>query len=56
MSLIRSLHVAAAGDVLGAFQGHAAVRRITQGDHAVLAAYARLRYQPSPCNIRLRDL
>ena len=41
-SLIRSLHVAAAGDVLRrAFQGHAAVRRIMEGDHAVLAAYAR---------------
>ena len=41
-SLIRSLHDATGGDVLGrAFQGHAAVRRITQGDHAVLAAYAR---------------
>ena len=41
-SLIRSLRVAAGGDVLGrAFQGHAAVRLITQGDHAVLAAYAR---------------
>lgn len=40
--LVRTLSVAARGDVLGsAFQGRAAVRRITQADHLVLAAYAR---------------
>src|SRR3954465_15580875 len=51
--LIRSLHVAAGGDVLGrAFQGRAAVRRITEGDHTVLAAYAR----PLPPEPRARLL
>ena len=38
--LIRSLHIAAGGDVLGrAFQGRAAVRRITEADHTSLTAY-----------------
>jgi hypothetical protein len=40
-SLIRSLSIHSRGDVLGrAFQGHAAVRRITLEDHKLLAAYA----------------
>lgn len=40
--LVRSLAIAAGGDVLGrAFQGHAAVRRLAEGDHARLASYAR---------------
>jgi 5-methylcytosine-specific restriction protein A len=39
--LIRGLSVTAKGDALGrAFQGHAAVRRLTLADHAVLAHYA----------------
>lgn len=38
---IRSLSIRAGGDVLGrAFQGHAAVRRISEADHQLLAAYA----------------
>ena len=41
-ALVRSLSVAAGGDVLGrAFQGRAAVRHLSPEDHAVLAAYAR---------------
>ncbi len=41
--LVRSLSVPGGGDVLGrAFQGRAAVRRLDTGDHAVLAAYARV--------------
>lgn len=40
-SLIRGLTVSAKGDRLGrAFQGHAAVRRITAGDDVVLRAFA----------------
>ena len=40
--LVKSLSVAAGGDVLGrAFQGRAAVRRLGPEDGAVLAAYAR---------------
>jgi 5-methylcytosine-specific restriction protein A len=40
-ALIRSLSLRAGGDVLGrAFQGHAAVRAISQRDHEVLQAYA----------------
>jgi 5-methylcytosine-specific restriction enzyme A len=39
--LIRNLSVRAGGSVLGqAFQGHAAVRRITEDDHRRLTAYA----------------
>ncbi|AWU95589.1 HNH endonuclease [Azospirillum ramasamyi] len=38
---IRSLSIRAGGDVLGrAFQGHSAVRRISEADHQLLAAYA----------------
>ena len=41
-AVIRSLSVKTGGGVLGrAFQGHAAVRRITAEDHAMLAAAAR---------------
>jgi hypothetical protein len=51
--LVRSLHVAAAGDVLGrAFQGRAAVRGITDPDAALLAAYSR----PLPLEPRARLL
>ncbi len=40
--LVRSLAIAAGGDVLGrAFQGRAAVRWLGEADHARLAAYAR---------------
>jgi hypothetical protein len=40
-SLIRSLSVAATGDVLGrSFQGRAAVRRLLEGDHVALLDYA----------------
>lgn len=40
--VVRSLRIPTGGNVLGqAFQGHAAVRRISSQDHAVLAAYAR---------------
>lgn len=47
-TLVQSLSVRAGGTVLGrAFQGHAAVRPITQEDHAILAAYAtRLPLEP----------
>lgn len=39
--LIRRLSVRAGGAVLGrAFQGHAAVHRLTEADHQLLAAYA----------------
>jgi hypothetical protein len=39
--LIKGLSIRANGDTLGrAFQGHAAVRRLSQEDHLVLAAYA----------------
>ncbi|WP_174449391.1 HNH endonuclease [Azospirillum baldaniorum] len=39
--LIRRLSVRAGADVLGrAFQGHAAVRRLTEADHQLLAVYA----------------
>lgn len=38
---IRGLSIRAGGDVLGrAYQGHAAVRRISEADHQLLAAYA----------------
>ncbi len=51
--LVRTLSVAARGDVLGrAFQGRAAVRRITEADHLVLTAYAR----PLPLEVRARLL
>jgi hypothetical protein len=40
-TLVRSLSIRAAGDVLGrSFQGHAAVREIGDADHAVLLRYA----------------
>jgi hypothetical protein len=40
-SLIRSLSIAASGEVLGrSFQGRAAVRRICEADHLALLAYA----------------
>jgi 5-methylcytosine-specific restriction enzyme A len=47
-NLIRGLSIQAGGDVLGrAFQGHAAVRAITLGDHRTLASYAaRLEDEP----------
>ena len=41
-ALVRGLSITARGDVLGrAFQGNAAVRRITEQDHQVLAQYAK---------------
>jgi 5-methylcytosine-specific restriction enzyme A len=47
-TLVRSLSITARGDALGrAFQGNAAVREITDGDHRVLAAYA-TRLPPEP--------
>ena len=46
--LVRSLAIAAGGDVLGrAFQGRAAVRWLAEADHARLAVYAR-RLAPEP--------
>jgi 5-methylcytosine-specific restriction protein A len=47
-TFIRALSVKAGGDVLGrAFQGHAAVREISQRDHDVLRAYAsKLPHEP----------
>ena len=41
-TLIRSLSVRARGDTLGrAFQGHAAVREISDADHLILSGYSR---------------
>jgi len=49
--LVRSLSIAARGDVLGrAFQGSAAVRQLSMQDHAILSAYA----QPLPLEPRAR--
>lgn len=47
-ALIRSLRLRASGDVLGrGFQGHAAVREISQQDHELLRAYvSRLPSEP----------
>ena len=46
--LVRSLAIAAGGDVLGrAFQGRAAMRGLGETDHARLAAYAR-HFAPEP--------
>jgi hypothetical protein len=52
-TLVRRLSISARGDQLGrAFQGHAAVRRITEADDALLRAYA----EPLPLEPRARLL
>lgn len=56
--LVRGLSISARGDALGrAFQGHAAVRRLSIADHQVLAAYAQdLSLEPRAVHVPEEEL